>query len=227
MHDFLNLVMCFQPNIYVNGDGLRFFNEGIVSDFTTFGNALGEQAESYSIIDQRFIDILENEGIFNGHPTSGNPAGTKLKDIVPALEASAAIVRADTIEELGEKLNLANPSILVETVKRYNEFAANGADAEYGKDAQFLRPLDTPPYYGTKVIRTFFATCGGLRVNNKMQVLDVNDRPIGGLFATGGDAGGAYGTSYDVGVTSGSQQGWAGTTGRLAAENAVDLFVAG
>jgi hypothetical protein len=40
-----------------------------------------------------------------------------------------------------------------------------------------------------------------------------------------GDAGGAYGTSYDVGVTSGTQQGWAGNTGRLAAEHAIDLFV--
>jgi fumarate reductase flavoprotein subunit len=224
MHEFLNLIMTFQPNMYVNGDGARFFDEGIVSDFTTFGNALAEQAESFSIIDARYIDILENQGIFNGHPTSGNPAGTKLSGITAALDESSAIIKADTIEELAEKLGIASPETLAKTVEKYNGYALAGVDAEYGKDAAFLQPLDTPPFYGTKIKRTFFATCGGLRINDKMQVLDTDDTPIDGLYACGGDAGGAYGTSYDVGVTSGSQQGWAGTTGRLAAEYANDAL---
>ena len=69
--------------------------------------------------------------------------------------------------------------------------------------------------------RTYFATVGGLKVDENMRVLKTTGDYVTGLYACGGDANGAYGTAYDVGVTSGSQQGWAGTSGKLAAEHAV------
>ncbi len=41
------------------------------------------------------------------------------------------------------------------------------------------------------------------------------------MYAAGGDGSGLYGANYDVDVCSGSQQGWAATSGRLSAENAL------
>jgi fumarate reductase flavoprotein subunit len=224
MHDFLNLVMCFQPNLYVNESASRFFNEGIVFDFTTFGNALSNNSENYSIIDDAYIDVLESVGIFNGHPTSGNPTGTKLSDVRPALQASNAIVIADTLEELADGLGI-DAKALAATVEHYNDMCAAGIDADYAKDSAFLQPVKTAPFYGTKVKRTYFATVGGLKVDEHMRVLTDEGGFISGLYACGGDANGAYGSCYDVGVTSGSQQGWAGTSGRLAAEHAASVLL--
>jgi len=44
------------------------------------------------------------------------------------------------------------------------------------------------------------------------------------LYATGCDAGGLYGDTYDVTIAAGSQQGWATTSGRLAAESAAEYL---
>ena len=80
--------------------------------------------------------------------------------------------------------------------------------------------ITTPPFSGARITPTLFTTVGGLRVNDRMQVMGTDGSPIEGLFAAGGDAAGLYGANYDVDVCSGSQQGWAATSGRLAAEAA-------
>ena len=33
-------------------------------------------------------------------------------------------------------------------MKRYNELAATGKDEDFGKPANYLVPVDTPPFYG-------------------------------------------------------------------------------
>ena len=69
------------------------------------------------------------------------------------LEAEGYIVRADSIEELAEKLNLPVETF-VKTVERYNELAVKGEDEVFGKEAYRLSTMDAPPYFGTR-------QCGG------------------------------------------------------------------
>ncbi len=71
---------------------------------------------------------------------------------------------------------------------------------------------------------TLFTTVGGLKVNPQMQVVNEMGATIEGLYAVGGDANGMYGANYDVDVMSGGQQGWCATSGRLAAEHAVEAL---
>jgi len=223
-YDMANLVTAYQPNLRVNEYGQRCFNEGIVFDFTAHGNALGAQAENYSIIDQDYVDLLTNVGCFNSIPTAGFFPGDKLEGVVEALEGNTNIVKADSIEELAGMLGL-DSAALAETIETYNAHCAAGFDADFGKPAMYLQDLKTAPFYGVKLGRTFFTTVGGLRVDDAIRVVNASGDPIPGLYACGSDAGGMYGYNYDVNVASGSQQGWAATSGRLAAEHAVQEYL--
>ena len=62
--------------------------------------------------------------------------------------------------------------------------------------------------------------CQNYKINHHMEVLDKDDRPIGGLYAIGNDAGGAQGDTYNFGLP-GSSFGFALSSGFIAAENAV------
>lgn len=223
-YDMANLVTAYQPNLRVNEYGQRCFNEGIVFDFTAHGNALGAQAENYSIIDQDYIDLLTNVGCFNSIPTAGFFPGDKLEGVTEALEGNENIVKANSIEELAELLGL-DGAALAGTIETYNAYCEAGFDAAFGKPAIFLQAVKTAPFYGVKLGRTFFTTVGGLRVDEYIRVVNANGDPIPGLYACGSDAGGMYGYNYDVNVASGSQQGWAATSGRLAAEHAVEEYL--
>ena len=66
----------------------------------------------------------------------------------------------------------------------------------------------------------YYTTCGGIKVNEKTQILDEEGQVIPGLYAGGSDAGGLYGDSYDVKFAPGSQAGWAVNSGRLAVKDA-------
>ena len=70
----------------------------------------------------------------------------------------------------------------------------------------------------------FYTTCGGIKVNEKTQVLDEEGQVIGGLYAGGSDAGGLYGDSYDVKFAPGSQAAWAVNSGRLAMKDAKEYL---
>jgi predicted oxidoreductase len=61
-----------------------------------------------------------------------------------------------------------------------------------------LTPLTRGPFYGAEVAPGDVGTCGGLRVNGRAQVIDVFDRPIARLYASGntscvGSPGALYG----------------------------------
>ena len=223
-YDIPNMVIARQPNLRVNQEAKRFFNEGTLSDFTAYYNSLTAQAQAFSIIDQSYVDMLENDGIFFQVPSAGYFAGKPLPGAHDGLVENENVVQANTIGELAEKLGLDRDA-LEATVAEYNALCEAGVDTQFGKDAKYLQPLTTAPYYGAKMIRTFFTTVGGLDVDDNIQVLNQDGRPIKGLYACGGDASSIYGANYDVNVASGSQQGWCANSGRLAAEHAVENFV--
>ena len=60
----------------------------------------------------------------------------------------------------------------------------------------------------------------------RIGLFDEDGAAIAGLYACGSDAGGVYGHCYDVSAASGSQQGWAATSARLAIEHAAATYLA-
>lgn len=222
-YETLNQVFAWQVNPRVNENAERFWNEAKVQDFSSHGNALTMQAAGYSILDQDFLDMLANVTVFSPMPMYDINIGSPLVgayDVVEQAVADGMVFKADTVAELAEALEL-DPAALQKTIDEYNEMCTAGKDAAYGKDASLLFPVKTAPFYGSLVQPTVYATNGGVKVNENLQVMAGKD-PIDGLYAIGNDAGGLYGNNYDVAVMPGSCQGWAATGGRLAAEHILD-----
>mgnify|MGYP002571116279 CR=1 FL=1 len=219
----------FQPLFWVNQNAQRFINEWYSErNFNFSGNGQSKQDKVFSILTKAQMDGFVNEGcIFGcGEYIKG---GTKLTGLWDEYndqveKNNPGIFEADTLDELAEKTGL-DATALKKTVEHYNEICAAGEDTEFSKDPAYLIPLEEGPYYAFELKTGFFTTVGGLKVNDRSQVLDAAGEPITGMYAAGCDAGGLYGDSYDVSICEGSQQAWGVHSGKTAAEHIKETLV--
>jgi predicted oxidoreductase len=79
------------------------------------------------------------------------------------------------------------------TIARWNENCANGSDPDFGLPAQYLKAIDTPPYYGVHLKVRMSSICAGVNVNDDLEVTRSDGSPIGNLYAVGNVAGNFYG----------------------------------
>ena len=82
------------------------------------------------------------------------------------------------------------------TCDHYNEMFDAQEDDEFGKEAYRLSELRNPPFFGAWYGASFLTTVDGLRINEEMQVLDVNDQVIEGLYAAGDCSGSLFANNY-------------------------------
>ena len=135
------------------------------------------------------------------------------------LEAEGYIVRADSIEELAEKLNLPVETF-VKTVERYNELAVKGEDEVFGKEAYRLSTMDAPPYFGTRQCGGYFiCTMDGSQIDDNMHAVRADGTAIEGLYVVGDCSGNYFAGSYPN-LMGGAAAGWSTTFGRVAGKNA-------
>jgi len=124
------------------------------------------------------------------------------------------IVKADTISDLAAKID-RDPDLLEEVIERYNGFARNGEDLDFGRDPEKMAPIETPPYYAINIWPCLVATTGGGRRNKDAQVLDPDGNPIPRLYEAG-ELGETFGNVYQ----NGSFLTACIAFGRIAAKNA-------
>lgn len=215
-----------QPDLWVNPEGGRFCDEGIGFYDSHVGNANARHKEGYtwSLFDDSIIERLLTEGIDRGIGAE-NPPGSKPVDIMKELEAALArgskdVFAADSVEELAPKLGV-DPAVLKATVDEYNGFCAKGHDDLFAKNPRYLRPLKGPRFYAAKMRTIFLGTHGGIKINERTEVVDKKGKVIPGLYAAGFDAAGIWGDSYSIRVSSGASAGFAINSGRIAGKNAV------
>lgn len=126
----------------------------------------------------------------------------------------------ETPAELERELGLP-PGGLESTLALYNRHAAAGEDPLFHKAAEYLKPLDRPPYgaFDCTVEGSIYAafTLGGLRTDPDGRVLDPEGRPIGGLFAAGRATSGLAVGGYSSGLSLGDATFFGRRAGRTAA----------
>ncbi|HZM44429.1 MAG TPA: FAD-dependent oxidoreductase [Burkholderiales bacterium] len=119
-------------------------------------------------------------------------------DINPPFTAdNGYFFSADTIEELARKIQKGHEfqrvplSNLAETVRKWNSYVDAGADPDFGrgKDAP-MHKIDKPPFYAASICPVWHDSYGGLRINGKGQVLDMQGEIIPGLYCGGEASGG-------------------------------------
>lgn len=174
------------PYLFLDAQGQRFFNEECT--MTSWNLPLKYHCPGTKPLMFRFFDSLYKEK----YPTFRNMAPQELLDnnaITEYDHGAKGIYRADTLEELCAIMGIKDPAPFVESIAHYNELCAAGADPEFGKQAAYLQPIDTPPFYGCRYSPGLAAINGGLTVDGNYQVVDENHAPIPGLYAAGVDAG--------------------------------------
>lgn len=121
---------------------------------------------------------------------------------------------ADSVEELAKMMGVEYETLKA-TLDRYNELAEKGHDDDFGKPAEFMFPVKGPKYAAFYYTPCITVTFGGLVTDICSRVLDKDNKPIPGLFATGETAPtGIYGTIYPgCGTSIGTAMLW----GRVAA----------
>jgi fumarate reductase flavoprotein subunit len=214
-----------QPELWINQHGVRFCDESIVHNSIYCGNAMARQKGGYvfRIFDDNARQHFVETGIDVGVGTFVHP-GTRLTgfddEVRHALDkGNWNVFVAKTIEDLAAKMKV-EADVFKRTVEEYNGFCDKGHDDQFVKDRVYLRPLKKPPFYAFKCFIDFVGTNGGIKINEKMEVLDTSDNVIPGLYAVGNDAGGMYGDSYDM-IAAGAACGFAMVSGRMAGEHAL------
>lgn len=219
-----------QPTLWVNQHGVRYCDEGIVQNMIYSGNALSKQPGGY--VFRIFDESTKQDWVENGADVGVGmfylPPRTRLTRLDAEIQAaiekkSPYVFVADSLQELADQMGI-DSAVLAKTVVEYNSFCDQGQDAQFAKDRAFLRPVRTPKFYAFKCYLDFIGTLGGIKINEKTEVLDRNDQIIPGLYAVGNDAAGLYGDSYDV-VSSGATSAFAINSGRIAGENALKLIL--
>ena len=213
---------------FFNESGRRFCDEEVISDWTTSGNICSQQHHIYMIVDQDFVQKIMDEGVVtkrHNYFEVGEPVPQFQDEIDAALvRENPRVYKADTLEEL-----CANVDIDVETtiaeIEKFNGYVDAGFDADFMKDPQYLRKIQTPPFYLFRSQLAFYNNVGGLRVDEFARVIGSDYKPIVGLYAGGSDAGGLFGPYYDVSIAPGSTQLWGRVSGYWAAEHAANELI--
>lgn len=158
--------LMMEGGIQVNVEGKRFSNEHEgYSEQAVKVLAQPEQV-AFNIFDERLLKI-----------------GREFEDFRNA-ETAKAIISADSIEELSDKLDLPFQNIS-ETFEYCTDQAEKGAPDKFGRVFS-LEKLLKPPFFAVKVTGTLFHTQGGLAIDEKARVIKNDGSVIQGLFACGG-----------------------------------------
>jgi urocanate reductase len=174
--------------IAVNKEGKRVVNEGgDEMDIALASMHKSSDGRLYIVMDQAaydvYSDVLINYKAFTREQLDAMIAANG--------EGITKLVKNDSLAGAAEAIGV-DAKALEQTVKDYN------ADVAVGKDEfkrSFVAEFGEGPYYIMQTVPRFATSLGGVNVTDNLEVLDVNEQPVPGLFAAGevvGNVNGSY-----------------------------------
>lgn len=183
--------LSYPYGVLVNVRGLRFFDEGEDFQFYTYaklgGIILNEPGGiGWQIFDAKVTPLLE------ARYKTGTPA---VADSLEALVDQLALDRAACRRTLGAY----NAAV---TAGRFDPTVRDGLATRglVPAKSNWAQRLDTPPYVAYPVTGGITFTFGGVRVNDRAQVVSTSFTPIPGLYACGEMVGGLFHGNYPGGT---------------------------
>lgn len=170
--------------IFIDKNGKRFVNEGDRRDVIS---------ESIFNLDENFFYILESgdgDDYVNIYGSDFESAdGFSFKYLVD----NEYIYVGDTLEELCEKINVPVENLRA-TLEDFNKCVDGEKKDDFGRTL-YSTKLTKGPYVATPRKVSVHHTMGGLKINEKAEVLDANNNVIKGLYAAGEVTGGIHGAN--------------------------------
>jgi tricarballylate dehydrogenase len=201
--------LSYPYGVMINKRGMRFVDEGEDQQFYTYAKFGGEilrqpGSVAFQIFDQKVTHLLE-----------------------PRYEYTTPF-EADSLDGLIDQLDIDDKAQAKKTLAIYNEAVSNGAGFDPSqKDglcteglglekSNWALKLDEPPFVCYPVTGGITFTFGGLKIDERAQVIGTHWRPIGGLYTCGEMVGGLFHYNYPggTGLVSGA------TFGRIAGRHA-------
>ena len=189
--------------IMVNREGRRFTNES--ANYNAIGAAFHDQDVSAFAYKNQPCWIVFDQGYIEryGFPITGGKPGVSPPQWVTA---------APTVAALADKLGISRTA-LEGTVTRWNAQVAAGRDDDFhrgeaahdqwwgdasarGGPGASLGPLDRGPFYAVEIKSGALGTKGGPKTDVNANVLDVDGKPIVGLYAAGNVMASPMGMTY-------------------------------
>lgn len=210
---YLGQTVAAQPWMRVNSLGQRMPYGMLAGTQWMIGNS-----DTFACFDDKWRELIPQ----NYFATRGPVYAVSMSEQFQELVDQGVVKCADTIEELEEKLGL-NPGVLSGNVEKWNVACEAGEDyAPANKyPAEYLVPIDTPPYYGVGVGASLWGIKCGVRINPQMQVISTESKVIPGLYAGFHTAGGQCGAMTNGNGGSLLAQGNMTLTGGYMAANAI------
>ena len=199
--------LSYPYGVLVNTSGVRFFDEGSDFQFYTYAKLGGiilnqPSGVAFQVFDAKVQKLLE------GRYRTGTP------------------VVADSLRALVDRLPL-DRAACARTIDDYNAAVQAGTFDPTVRDglgtkglelpkSNWAQRLDTPPFVAYPVTGGITFTFGGVKVNERAQVVSTRWEPIPGLYACGEMVGGLFHMNYPggTGLMSGA------VFGRIAGANA-------
>lgn len=216
-------------SIMVNRRGKRFTNEA--SNYNAFGAAFHEQDVSRFEYANLPCWLIFNQEFYAKWPFVGG-----LSDSMGgAPQPPEWIMKANSLADLARLIGV-DPAELKRTVDRFNLQVREGSDPDFRRgesandlwwgDPAFrgdrratLGKVGEGPYFAIEVKSGALGTKGGPQTDPDARVLDVDGRPIAGLYAAGNVMASAMGMTYGgAGGTLGPGMVFGFRAGRAAAE---------
>lgn len=208
------------PFLMVDKFGKRFVNEDLGA--VSFTNQCLKRGGVWVIFDSNWPEHVKKLG--PGFFRIWKADELTLTEFQQKLE-SGKVIQAETLDELGQKMHSVTPELSIEhfkqAVKRYNEICRMGKDVDFGKRPDRLFPVEKPPFYANwNQNAFFFASLGGLIVNENLQPIDEKGEPILGLYCVGNLVGGRFGLDYPL-ICPGLSHSMAWTYGYIAGKHVI------
>jgi fumarate reductase flavoprotein subunit len=203
--------------VRINSEGERFAAENL-GPFVSDNVTLRQPGQIiYSMFDEAFKQNIIKTGF---GPISGgkyhHEASGINDDLLAAVKRGSCKI-SNSWEEIADWIG-SDRGTLRHTIEEYNSFCDKGHDDLFAKNATFLKPLLTPPFYACKCYPGFLVTIGGIKTNHHTEVLKQDNTRIPGLYAAGITTGGWSGTTYNIGLP-GAGCGFPIYGGFIAGEN--------
>jgi tricarballylate dehydrogenase len=176
--------------VMINRQGLRFVDEGedqALFTYAKFGGAILNQPGgiAYQIFDAKVAHLLEPR-----YATSEPIRADRLDDLVGKLEVD----REAAIRTLAE----------FNTVAGYGSFNPGERDGMATRGlplpkSNWAQKLDAPPFTAWPVTGGITFSFGGLKINERAQVMATDWKPLAGLYTCGEMVGGLFHHNYPGG----------------------------
>jgi tricarballylate dehydrogenase len=193
--------ICYFLGIMINAKGQRFLDEGKNFrnyTYAQYGRKVLEQPGHFAwqIFDSKVFDLLYDEYRFHdAHFVEGK----SIDELIEKMDGVDKIETKNTIAEYNNAVDLNttfDPTVL--DGKSTHNLPINKTN--------WAQRIDDGPFKAFPVTGGITFTYGGLKINDNGSVLNINNKPIEGLYACGELVGGVFFNGYPggSGLTSGA-----------------------